>query len=65
MPVGVVAALPVTVAVMVVLAPKTMLPDDTPSEVALKMPAPVPLSATVCVPVTSLSVQRQRSGGSR
>src|SRR5665213_858434 len=55
-PVGVVPALPVIVAVIVVLVPNTMLPDDTPSAVALKMPAPVPLSAMVCVPVTSLSV---------
>src|SRR5665213_1042119 len=55
-PVGVVPALPVIVAVIVVLVPNTMLPDDTPSAVALNKPAPVPLSATVCVPVTSLSV---------
>src|SRR6185312_425348 len=55
-PVGAVPALPVTVAVKVLFVPKTMLFEDTPSAVALKMPAPVPLSAIVCVPVTSLSV---------
>src|ERR1700712_3290866 len=56
-PVGVTPALPVAVAVKVKLLPATMLAVVGARGMALKMPAPVPVRLTVCVPVTSESVK--------
>jgi hypothetical protein len=48
--------LPESVATSATLFPATAVLGFAESRIALKMPAPVPLSATVCLPVVSLSV---------